>query len=218
MARTDPGRMRSVDRRASGPNCSPPTPPMRPSRQPLADQSANRTLHVGFPSTTAAGLAAIGTGCRSGEHGFVGYSFRVPEAGPEFDIVNALRWRPHPRGPDLRDRVVPELIQPSPTTFERAGGGRIRGLCGLGRPARRLGIDPGAPARRTLCRGARTRRSRGRGHRSRRAAAASVTGTTPTSTWWATCTGLVGRLAHAVAPGRPAGGIGVGSPGRQSVC
>jgi hypothetical protein len=87
----------------------------------LADQSANQTLHVGFPSTTAAGLAAIGTGCRSGEHGFVGYSFRVPEAGPEFDIVNALRWRPHPWGPDLRDRVVPELIQPSPTTFERAG-------------------------------------------------------------------------------------------------
>ncbi len=87
----------------------------------LADQSANRTLQVGFPSTTAAGLAAIGTGCRSGEHGFVGYSFRVPEAGPEFDVVNALRWRPHPWGPDLRDRVVPEVVQPSPTTFERAG-------------------------------------------------------------------------------------------------
>lgn len=81
----------------------------------------NRTLHVGFPSTTAAGLAAIGTGYRSGEHGFVGYSFRVPEAGPEFDVINALRWRPHPWGPDLRDRVVPEQIQPLPTTFERAG-------------------------------------------------------------------------------------------------
>ncbi|WP_135454909.1 nucleotide pyrophosphatase/phosphodiesterase family protein [Mycobacterium sp. DL99] len=87
----------------------------------LADQSPSRTLSVGFPSTTAAGLAAIGTGRRSGDHGFVGYSFRVPEAGPEFDVINALRWRPHPWGPDLRDRVVPELIQPSPTTFERAG-------------------------------------------------------------------------------------------------
>lgn len=83
--------------------------------------AADRTLHVGFPSTTAAGLAAIGTGYRSGEHGFVGYSFRVPEAGPEFDVMNALRWRPHPWGPDLRDRVVPEQIQPLPTTFERAG-------------------------------------------------------------------------------------------------
>lgn len=86
----------------------------------LADQSPSRTLCVGYPSTTAAGLAAIGTGCRSGEHGFVGYSFRVPEAGPEFDVINALRWRPHPWGPDLRERVVPEQVQPSPTTFERA--------------------------------------------------------------------------------------------------
>ncbi len=31
-----------------------------------------QTLSVGFPSTTAAGLAAVGTGCRSGEHGMVG--------------------------------------------------------------------------------------------------------------------------------------------------
>ena len=54
-----------------------------------------QTLQVGFPSTTAAGLAAIGTGCRSGEHGMVGLSFRLPGA----DVVNALGWRPHPRGP-----------------------------------------------------------------------------------------------------------------------
>lgn len=87
---------------------------------PVLTAMAGRTLHVGFPSTTTAGLAAIGTGCRSGEHGFVGYSFRVPEAGPEFDVINALRWRPHPWGPDLRDRVVPERVQPLPTTFERA--------------------------------------------------------------------------------------------------
>src|SRR5690242_19402703 len=52
----------------------------------------NQTLHVGFPSTTAAGLGAIGTGCRSGEHGMVGYSFRLHNAG----VINALRWRPHP--------------------------------------------------------------------------------------------------------------------------
>lgn len=86
----------------------------------LAQRSLSRTLHVGYPSTTAAGLAAIGTGCRSGEHGFVGYSFRVPEAAPDFDVINALRWRPHPWGPDLRDRLVPEQVQPCPTTFERA--------------------------------------------------------------------------------------------------
>ncbi|KUI22679.1 phosphodiesterase [Mycobacterium sp. GA-1285] len=75
-----------------------------------------RTLTVGFPSTTAAGLAAIGTGHRSGEHGMVGYSFRVPDAG----VINALRWRPHPWGQDLRGTVIPEQVQPLPTTFERA--------------------------------------------------------------------------------------------------
>ncbi|WP_094295438.1 alkaline phosphatase family protein [Mycobacterium neumannii] len=75
-----------------------------------------RTVTVGFPSTTAAGLAAVGTGRRSGEHGFVGYSFRVPDAG----VINALRWRPHPWGQDLRGTVIPEQMQPLPTTFERA--------------------------------------------------------------------------------------------------
>jgi hypothetical protein len=75
-----------------------------------------QTLGVGFPSTTAAGLAAIGTGCRSGEHGMVGYTFRLPDAG----VINALQWRPHPGGEDLRDSVPPEQVQPLPTAFERA--------------------------------------------------------------------------------------------------
>jgi hypothetical protein len=74
------------------------------------------TLQVGFPSTTAAGLAAIGVGAQSGEHGMVGYSFRVPSG----QLLNALRWRPHPWGDDLRDAVRPEELQPAPTTFERA--------------------------------------------------------------------------------------------------
>ncbi|MBJ7339141.1 nucleotide pyrophosphatase/phosphodiesterase family protein [Mycolicibacterium sp.] len=75
-----------------------------------------QTLSVGFPSTTAAGLAAVGTGCRSGEHGMVGYTFRLGDAG----VVNALQWRPHPWGEDLRDALPPETVQPLPTTFERA--------------------------------------------------------------------------------------------------
>jgi predicted AlkP superfamily pyrophosphatase or phosphodiesterase len=78
-------------------------------------------LQVGFPSTTVAGLAAVGTGCRSGEHGMVGLSFRLPGA----DVVNALGWRPHPWGRDLRDKVVPERVQPMPTTFERAASSGI---------------------------------------------------------------------------------------------
>lgn len=74
------------------------------------------TVQVGFPSTTAAGLAAVGTGCRSGEHGIVGMSFRLPDVG----VINALRWRPHPWGEDLRERAIPETVQPRPTVFERA--------------------------------------------------------------------------------------------------
>ncbi len=74
------------------------------------------TLHVGFPATTAAGLAAVGTGCRSGEHAVVGMSFRLPDVG----VINALRWRPHPWGDDLRERAVPERVQPRATVFERA--------------------------------------------------------------------------------------------------
>ena len=75
-----------------------------------------QTLSVGFPARTAAGLAAVGTGCRSGEHGMVGYTFRLGDAG----VVNALQWRKHPWGEDLRDAQPPEQVQPLPTTFERA--------------------------------------------------------------------------------------------------
>jgi hypothetical protein len=83
---------------------------------PVLAAMRGRRLQVGFPSTTVAGLAAIGTGCRSGEHGMVGLSFRLPGA----DVVNALNWRPHPWGRDLRDKLPPEQVQPMPTTFERA--------------------------------------------------------------------------------------------------
>ena len=75
-----------------------------------------QTLQAGFPSTTVAGLAAIGTGYRSGEHGMVGLSFRLPGVG----LINPLRWRPHPWGDDLRRTAPPEQVQPMPTTFERA--------------------------------------------------------------------------------------------------
>jgi hypothetical protein len=88
---------------------------------PVLAGMRGQTLQVGFPSTTVAGLAALGTGCRSGEHGMVGYSFRLPAAG----MVNALRWRPHPWGADLRDEVPPEKVQPLPTTFERAASAGV---------------------------------------------------------------------------------------------
>jgi len=83
---------------------------------PFLAQLRGPTLHVGFPATTAAGLAAVGTGCRSGEHAVVGMTFRLPGV----DVFNALRWRPHPWGDDLREQVVPEVVQPRRTVFEQA--------------------------------------------------------------------------------------------------
>jgi predicted AlkP superfamily pyrophosphatase or phosphodiesterase len=79
------------------------------------------TLQVGFPSTTAAGIAAIGTGCRSGEHGMVGLSFRLSNDS----VINALGWRLHPHGRDLRDDFPPEDVQPAPTMFERAAASGV---------------------------------------------------------------------------------------------
>lgn len=87
-----------------------------PHDAPVLSSLPNLPLRVGFPATTAAGLAAIGTGCQSGEHGMVGYTFHLPQSG----LVNALRWRPHPWGDDLRATAIPEEIQPISTTFERA--------------------------------------------------------------------------------------------------
>nr|WP_020657327.1 nucleotide pyrophosphatase/phosphodiesterase family protein [Amycolatopsis benzoatilytica] len=83
---------------------------------PVLTELASRPLRVGFPSTTAAGVAAIGTGLASGEHGMVGYTFEVPGAG----VLNALRWRSHDDGSDLRGALPPREVQPLPTTFERA--------------------------------------------------------------------------------------------------
>ncbi|KUI35089.1 alkaline phosphatase family protein [Mycobacterium sp. GA-2829] len=80
-----------------------------------------RTLQVGFPSTTVASLASVGTGCRSGTHGMVGYTFRMPGTG----VVNPLRWRRHPWGEDLRDALPPEAVQPVPTLFERASSAGV---------------------------------------------------------------------------------------------
>lgn len=88
---------------------------------PVLAGMRRQTLQVGFPSTTAAGLAAVGTGCRSGEHGMVGMSFRLPDVG----LINALRWRPHPWGQDLRSTAVPEEIQPRATVFERAASAGV---------------------------------------------------------------------------------------------
>ncbi|HEX5142995.1 MAG TPA: alkaline phosphatase family protein [Mycobacterium sp.] len=84
---------------------------------PVLAGMRGRTLQVGFPSTTVAGLAAVGTGCRSGAHGMVGMTCRLGEPG---EVVNVLRWRGQTSGADLRGTLVPEEVQPMPTALERA--------------------------------------------------------------------------------------------------
>lgn len=89
---------------------------------PVLAALATATLVVGCPSTTVAGLAAIGTGLAAGEHGMAGYTFEVPGCG----VLNALRWRRHPGGGDLD--VKPEDLQPLPTTFERAAAAGVEAV------------------------------------------------------------------------------------------
>lgn len=74
-------------------------------------------IEAGFPATTATSLATLGTGRLSGEHGVVGYSFAV-----DGEFLNALGWHRQGEGRpvDLRDRLVPEQVQPHRTIFERA--------------------------------------------------------------------------------------------------
>jgi hypothetical protein len=78
---------------------------------------AGRPITAGFPSTTATSLASIGTGLPPGGHGVVGLAFEVG-AGV---AMNALGWASQGDGRprDLRERFVPEDVQPVPTTFER---------------------------------------------------------------------------------------------------
>ena len=74
---------------------------------------------TGFPATTVTSLASIGTGLPPGGHGLVGYTIALPGMERAF---NCLRWTPYGlgRAKDLRDRVVPERLQPEPTGFELA--------------------------------------------------------------------------------------------------
>jgi predicted AlkP superfamily pyrophosphatase or phosphodiesterase len=81
-------------------------------------------ITAGFPATTAAGVAAVGTGMPAGQHGIVGFSFAVADGV----LINALSWHTHGGGHrvDLRERFMPEDIQPRPTALERAAAAGVR--------------------------------------------------------------------------------------------
>src|SRR4029453_6741062 len=85
----------------------------------------------------------------------VGYTIALPGMERAF---NCLRWSPYGLGGsrDLRDRVVPERIQPEPTAFEAAEADGVEvTLVGAGEEAppgvtpagpRRTGHVPGGPS------------------------------------------------------------------------
>jgi hypothetical protein len=97
---------------------------------PFLSGASSRSLTTGFPSTTAASLASLGTGRPPGEHGLVGYTMLLPgETAP----INNLSWGPYGvaspatvAGEDLIQRLIPEQVQPEPTAFERGVAAGLR--------------------------------------------------------------------------------------------
>ncbi len=72
-----------------------------------------RPMACGVPSTTVTSLSSLGTGLTPGQHGMVGYSWRVPGTG---EIVNALTWE---------SALPPRDAQPEPTMLERAAAAGV---------------------------------------------------------------------------------------------
>lgn len=84
---------------------------------PFLGFQTGEPLQAEFPTTTAVGLASLGTGLPAGQHGLVGASFWVPEAGR---ILTPLHWP---------DDLSPQLVQPEPTIFERLGAHGVSSAC-----------------------------------------------------------------------------------------
>ena len=74
---------------------------------PFLAAQAGSPLIADFPTTTPVGLAALGTGVPTGEHGIVGASFWLPEIDA---VLSPLHWP---------QDVSPHLVQPESTMFER---------------------------------------------------------------------------------------------------
>jgi len=80
---------------------------------------SGRTITTGFPSTTAASVASIGTGMPPGEHGLVGFTMALPGHA---HAMNVLRWTVYGTGraTDLSRKLQPERLQPRATALEIA--------------------------------------------------------------------------------------------------
>lgn len=99
----------------------------------LAAMADAGPLTVGFPSTTPISLTSLGTGLPPGAHGTLGLRFRVDDT-----LLDALTWSDS--GTDLRERLVPEQVQPSPTLFERAAAAGVEVTVVSGRQFRTSGL------------------------------------------------------------------------------
>ncbi|MFX4293458.1 alkaline phosphatase family protein [Streptomyces bohaiensis] len=88
--------------------------PFLTSLLPSSRAGTGTPLTTGFPSTTAASLASVGTGLPPGLHGLAGYKVLAPDSGA---LMNQLRWEPW---------VEPRSWQPHPTVFARAHAAGVR--------------------------------------------------------------------------------------------
>src|SRR5437899_1787376 len=80
---------------------------------------SGQVITSGFPSTTAASVASIGSGLPPGEHGLLGFTMALPGHAR---AMNVLRWIAYGTSPpeDLSDKVDPRGIQPRRTALETA--------------------------------------------------------------------------------------------------
>jgi hypothetical protein len=74
-------------------------------------------LTAGFPSTTVTSLASLSTGVPAGQHAMTGYSSYMSEVA---NAVNWLAWRGVGSKDDLRTQLVPEVVQPETTMWQKA--------------------------------------------------------------------------------------------------
>ena len=89
---------------------------------PFLSSLGSRDLTAGFPATTVTSLSSFGTGLPPGEHGLTGYTSWVEEVER---TVGWLGWSPAGERTDLREVLVPELVQPRATAFQRAAAAGV---------------------------------------------------------------------------------------------
>ncbi|MCJ0902057.1 alkaline phosphatase family protein [Rhodococcus sp. ARC_M6] len=84
---------------------------------PYLNSLVGSPIRAGFPTTTATSIVSLGTGLPSGAHGITGYQSYVEEAD---SVFNWLGWHPSGKKDSYADSIIPEVLQPQPTTFDRA--------------------------------------------------------------------------------------------------